>query len=133
VSASDNPYAADFIQRHFAEFVCYFMALLLPIILLFLLLAPKHRPTSRWVRRMFFVCVVVLPIQGVLGFLLLLYPEQFTRHTQDYLFQWQLLLRGTMIGLLISLFLSPEFQKLCRIPRASSRSALSGQNDLTNR
>jgi ABC-type transport system involved in cytochrome c biogenesis permease subunit len=132
VSASDNPYAVDFIERHFTEFVCYLMALLLPIILLFLLLAPKHRPTSRWVRSVFFVCVVVLPIQGALGFLLLLYPEQFTRETQDYLLQWQLLLRGTMIGLLISLFLSPEF-KIFRRPPTRPHRASFGEEDLTSR
>jgi ABC-type transport system involved in cytochrome c biogenesis permease subunit len=132
VSASDNPYAADFLERHFAEFVCYLVALVLPVVLLFLLLAPKHRPTSRWVRSVFFVFVIILPVQSALRFLLLLYPEQFTKQTQDYLFQWQLLLRGTMIGLLISLFLSPEF-KIFRRPAASSRRASFEEEDLTNR
>jgi hypothetical protein len=133
VSARGNPYAADFIERQFAEFVCYLVAQLLPIILLFLLFAPKYRPTFRWLRSVFFVCVVVLPIWSALGFLLLLYPEQFTGQTQNYLFHCQLLLQGTMIGLLISLFLSPEFGKLSRIPSRSSRRASSGQEDLTNR
>jgi hypothetical protein len=132
VSASDNPYAADFLERHFAEFVCYLVALALTV-LLFGLLAPKHRPTSRWLRGVFFVCAAVLPMWSAVGLLLLLYSEQFTRQTQNYLFHAQLLLQGTMIGLLISLFLNPEFRKLCRILPTSSRSVSPGQNDLTNR
>ncbi len=131
MSVSDNPYAADFLERHFTEFVCYLVALLLSVILLFGLLAPKYRPTSRWLRSVFLVCAVVLPMWSALGFLLLLYPEQFTRQTQNYLFHAQILLQGTMMGLLISLFLSPEFRKLCRIPPTGSRGASSGQNDLT--
>jgi ABC-type transport system involved in cytochrome c biogenesis permease subunit len=133
VSATDNPYAADFLERHFAEFACYLVALALSVILLFGLLAPKYRPTSRWLRGVFFVCAVVLPVWSALGFLLLLYPAQFTRQTQNYLFHRQLLLQGTLIGLLISLFLSPDFRKLCRLSPTSSRRASLGQKDLTNR
>jgi hypothetical protein len=133
VSASDNPYAADFLEQHFAEFVCYLVAPVLSVILLFLLLAPKHRPTSRWVRSVFFVFVIILPVQSALGFLLLLYSEHFSRHIREHLFEWKSQLNGIAIGLLISLFLSPEFWKLSRIPSLIRAGHRSQQADLTNR
>jgi ABC-type sugar transport system permease subunit len=133
VSASDNPYAADFLEQHFAEFVCYLVEAILPVILLFLLLAPKHRPSSRWVRSVFSVFVIILPVQSALGFLLLLYSEHFNRHTFEYLFQWKSQLNGIAMGLLISLFLSPEFRKLSRIPSLIRAGLRSPQGDLTKR
>ncbi|PYK19246.1 MAG: hypothetical protein DME55_05075 [Verrucomicrobia bacterium] len=108
MSASDNPYAADFLERHLLEFACYLVEPILSVILLFLLLASKYRHTSRWVRSVFLVFVIILPIQSALGFLLLLYSEHFSGHTREYLFQWKSQLNGIAIGLLISLFLSPR-------------------------
>lgn len=132
MSASDNPYAADFLERHFAEFFCYLVAPVLSVAFLFLLLAPKHRPTSRWVRSIFALLAIFGVVWSALGLLLLLYSEQFTRDTRVYLFQWKSHLSGIAMGLLISLILNPEFRKLCR-PSSARAEDRSQHGDLTNR
>ena len=114
MSASDNPYAADFLEQHLTEFVCYLAAPILSIIVLFGLFAPKYRLASRWLRSIFVLLAIFGVMWSALGFLLLLYSEQFSRHTRAYLFQWKSHLSGIAMGLLISLILSPEFRQLAR-------------------
>ena len=97
--------------------IWYSFAPILSLVILFGLLAPKYRDTSRWLRGVFFVLAIIGPIWSALGFLLLFYSEHFTTQTRDYLFQWQSQLTGVSMGLLISLFLSPEFRQIARVVR----------------
>jgi membrane associated rhomboid family serine protease len=128
-----NIEAANLVEQHLTEFVCYSAAPSLSIVIVFGLLAPKYRHMSRWLRSIFVVLAITGPIWSALGFLLLFYSGHFTRQGRHYLFQWQSQLTGIAIGLLISLFLSPEFRKLSRIPSLFRRRASLGQEDLTNR
>ena len=94
---------------------CYAVAPILSLVILFGLLAPKYRHLSSWLRGVFVVLAVINPVWSALGFLSLFYSEHFTRQGRYYLFHWQALLTGIVIGLLISLFLSPEFRKHIRL------------------
>jgi hypothetical protein len=111
----DNAQTANLLEEHLAEFVCYSAAPILSLVFLFLVIAGKYRHRSRWFRSVNLVLAIIGPIWSALGFLLLFYSEHFTRHTRAYLFQWQSQLTGIAIGLLISLFLSPEFRRVSRI------------------
>jgi membrane associated rhomboid family serine protease len=120
MSALGNADAANLVEEHLLEFVCYSAAPVLSLVFLFLTIAPKYRRhASRWVRRVVFVLAILGPIWSALGFLLLFDSEHLTRQTRDYLFQWKSHLGGIAMGLLISLILSPEFRKLSRVRHSS--------------
>src|SRR5439155_13568270 len=97
--------------------ICYSLAPILSLVILFALPAPKYRNMSRWPRSIFLILAIIGPIWSTFGFLLLFYSEHFTSQSRDYLFQWHSQLTGTAIGLLISLFLSPEFRQVARVLR----------------
>jgi membrane associated rhomboid family serine protease len=108
-------------QDNTLEIFYYSGALILSLAFLFLAIGPKYRHTSRWLRSVVFVLAIVGPIWSALGFLVLFESEHLTRNTHGYLYQWESHLSGIAFGLLISLFLSPEFRQLCRADRSDQK------------
>ena|SRR5436190_13359557 len=102
-------------QDNTISIFCYSVAPILSLVIVFGMLAPKYRHLSRWLRSVFFVLAVLNPVWSTLGFLSLFYSEHFTRQGRHYLYHWKSQLTGIVIGLLISLFLSPEFRMHMRL------------------
>jgi len=113
--------------------LCYSALLFVSLSFLVVAVAPKYRHTSHWLRSVCLLLAITALIWSALGFLSLFYAEHLTPHTRGYLFYWKSHVSGIAVGLLISLFLSPEFQQVSRIPSLFSRRRSVARPGLTNR
>jgi hypothetical protein len=77
---------------------------------------PRYRAISRWMRAVFFSLALSGIAWSGIEFWLLSHSTQLTRQARWTLFQGQAILAGIFLGLLISLFFSPEFWRLRRRP-----------------
>jgi len=104
------------------EVILYTIGLVGAVILLFFPLGP-YRYASWWLRSLFLLAVPALVAWAALGFFLLSH-EQAHHSDLSYARLWSLSqlksdLGGVALGLLIALFVSPEFWKRPRRSNAS--------------
>jgi hypothetical protein len=75
---------------------------------------PRYRAISLWMRLVFFALALTGIAWSGMGFWLLLHSTQLTRQDRSTIFYGKTTLGGIFLGLLTSLFFSPEFWRLRR-------------------
>ena len=111
---------------HAVAIFCYVVGAAAPFALLFMAL--RYSEASRWIRLLFSVWGLAGIAWATLGLIRMFYWPQLTRQQLFVLDHWKTHIGGVIIGILISVSLSPDFWVLSRYYRrySSLRSALEG-------